>query len=234
MSGLATAIITGVTAFSATNIDDLVILMLFFSQVDATFRYRHVVIGQYLGFSALVIASLPGFFGSLIVPHDWIKLLGFMPIVIGFSRLLNQGDSSSAVSSEIGQSKQPKISSFLSPQTYNVAAVAFVNGSDNVGIYVPLFASSTLENLLVILGIFFLLVGVWCYAAYQLNRLPTIVDVLSRSSNTLFPFILIGLGTFIVTESGPLTLLTLVTSYLFWMFIDKQSGHEVLSSPRKE
>jgi cadmium resistance protein CadD (predicted permease) len=36
----------GVTAFDATNIDDIVILMLFFSQVNATFRRWQIVAGH--------------------------------------------------------------------------------------------------------------------------------------------------------------------------------------------
>jgi uncharacterized membrane protein YidH (DUF202 family) len=47
-------------------------------------------------------------------------------------------------------------------------------GSDNIGVYVPLFANSRLESLLVILGVFLLLVGVWCYVAYKLTTLPAI------------------------------------------------------------
>jgi len=62
MNELVAAIGTGVTAFTATNIDDIVILLLFFSQVNASFRRHHIVVGQYLGFTVLVIFSLPGFF----------------------------------------------------------------------------------------------------------------------------------------------------------------------------
>ena len=231
MSGLVTAIPTGVTAFIVTNIDDLAILTLFFTQVNATFRCRHIFIGQYLGFSALIIASLPGFFGGLIVPQPWIGLLGSMPIAIGINSLLKrEEDSSEEVKENTGQSEQSPIASF-SPQTYSVAAVAFANGSDNIGIYVPLFASSTLESLLVILGVFFLLVGVWCYAAYQLTRLGTIANVLTRYSNTLVPFVLIGLGVLIVVESGTLssrtlTLLTLVASSLCLMALGRNNRHE--------
>ena len=50
-----------VTAFVATNLDNLIILMLFFAQVKPTFRKHHIVSGQYLGFSLLLLASLPGF-----------------------------------------------------------------------------------------------------------------------------------------------------------------------------
>ncbi|HEY9649922.1 MAG TPA: cadmium resistance transporter, partial [Coleofasciculaceae cyanobacterium] len=89
MNGLGTAFTTGLTAFVATNIDDIIILLLFFAQVDAKFRRRHIVFGQYLGFTLLILASLPGFFGGLLVPHEWIGLLGLLPIVIGITQLVN-------------------------------------------------------------------------------------------------------------------------------------------------
>lgn len=66
--------------------------------------------------------------------------------------------------------------------------------SDNVGIYVPLFAHCTWETLSLILAIFFILVGVWCYAAYQLTRLPAIAEALTRYGNQFVPYVLIGLG----------------------------------------
>ena len=94
MSELVKATTTGVIAFSATNIDDFVILVLFFSQVNTAFRRRHIVGGQYLGFTALIIASLPGFFGGLIVPRYWIGRLGLVPITIGLSLLLNPESNS--------------------------------------------------------------------------------------------------------------------------------------------
>jgi cadmium resistance transport/sequestration family protein len=215
MNDLVNAIPTGVSAFSATNIDDLVILLLFFSQVDATFRRRHVVIGQYLGFGALVVASLSGFLGSLIVPQQWIGLLGLVPIAFGISRLLNpDSDSDEEVEAETQPSDRSIFASFLSPQAYSVAAVTIANGSDNIGIYVPLFANSTLESLLVILGVFFLLVGVWCYAAYKLTHNGAIAHLLSRYGNSLVPFVLMGLGVFIVLESHALTPLALGASCL--------------------
>jgi cadmium resistance transport/sequestration family protein len=225
MSGLVTAIPTGITAFTATNLDDLVILTLFFSQVSATFRRRHIVIGQYLGFAALVIASLPGFFGGLFLPQHWIGLLGLLPIAFGISRLLNpESDSSEETEEETKPSDRSPLASFLSPQAYSVAAVTIANGSDNIGIYMPLFASSNLGRLLVILCIFFLLVGVWCYATYKLTRQPAIANVLSRYGNTFVPFVLIGLGVFIVLESHALTPLALFATCLCLMGIFRING----------
>lgn len=225
MNGLVTAIPTGITAFTATNLDDLVILTLLFSQVNATFRCRHIVIGQYVGFSALVIASLFGFFGGLILPPHWIGLLGLVPIAIGLNRFFNpDSDSSEDTEEEKEQSSFSPLASFLSPQTYSVAAITIANGGDNVGIYAPLFANTALESLLVILGVFLSLVGVWCYVTYKLTCQPAIADILTRYGNNLVPFVLIGLGVFIVLESSALSPLALVASTLCLMGLIKING----------
>ncbi len=203
MSGLLTSIPTGLTAFAATNLDDIVILSLLFSQVNTIFRRRHIVLGQYLGFGTLVSASLIGFCGSLFLPQPWIGLLGIAPMMIGINRWLSQNDETET-ETETEQSVNSWFSSFLSPQTYSVAAVTIANGGDNIAIYTPLFASSSWESLLVVLSVFFSMVGVWCYAAYLLTRTPVIASIFARYGNHFVPFVLIGLGVLILSKSHTL------------------------------
>ncbi|MEH2197436.1 cadmium resistance transporter [Nostoc sp.] len=224
MNELVTAITTGAIAFIATNIDDIVILLLFFSRINANFRPRHIVAGQFLGFTVLLILSLPGLFGGLVLSKNWIGLLGLLPMSIGISSLVNREEDSSlevvAVTEEIEKST---INSFFSPQAYSVAAVTIANGSDNISVYVPLFASSNLESFVVIIGLFFLLLGIWCYAAYKLTNYGVIANVLTRYINNLVPFILIGLGAFIVLESQALSLIKLGASCLCLMILVKNN-----------
>lgn len=203
MNELIRVLSTGLTAFTATNLDDILILMLFFSQVNAVFRKRHIVTGQYLGFAALVLASLPGFFGSLLLPRPWIGLLGLVPIAIGLSRLVNANAENDAEAEET-QAQPTWFSSFISPQAYSVAAVTFANGGDNVGIYMPLFASCTWPSLIIVVSVFFSLVGVWCFAADQLTQVPAIADNLTRYGNYLVPFVLMSLGILILVDSRTL------------------------------
>lgn len=203
------ALFVGVTSFVATNIDDIVVLMVFFSQLNARFRRRHVVMGQYLGFFALILASLPGYFGGLVISKPWLGLLGFLPIVIGVSQLIQGSEAEpniQDVSHELGDVDVPvsvgsKLKTFLNPQTYTVAAVTIANGGDNIGIYVPLFASSSLPQLAVILGVFFLLVGVWCFVAERLVRQKAIARGLTHYGHRIVPFVFIALGLYILIES---------------------------------
>lgn len=215
MSGLGTAFAGGIVAFAVTNIDDIIILLLFFSQVDNKLGRQHIVAGQYLGFTAIIIASLPGFFGGLIVPREWIGLLGLLPIAIGIKQLVSREKEIAQVQTvtsdfKYASSSNPIVAflfSVLDPQTYKVAAVTVANGGDNISIYIPLFAGNQLASLGVILAVFFVMVGVWCAIAYLLTRQPNIAYVLSRYGKHVVPFVLIGLGLSIMYERGTFGLL---------------------------
>ena len=200
MSWWIQAAIAGSTAFIATSVDDILILMLFFSQTNSSFRRQHIVVGQYLGFIALVVASLPGFFGGLIIPRAWIGLLGFVPIAIGISNLVNNQEDEPEIQT-VSDTTAKNLLVIIAPQTYKVAAVTFANGGDNIGIYVPLFASSNLAELTVICLTFLVLIGVWCYVACRLTRHKAIAGVLTKYGERIIPFVLIGLGIFILLEN---------------------------------
>jgi cadmium resistance transport/sequestration family protein len=215
MGGLIQAIIAGISAFVATNIDDILLLVLFFSQTDAIFRRRHVVVGQYLGFSLLILASLPGFFGGLIIPKPWIGLLGLMPIIVGVTQLIQPAQNPSEIQTIAAINPQTLrfpflsfLASLLTPQTYRVAAITVANGGDNIGIYVPLFASSTGMQLVVILFTFFLLIGIWCILAGWLSGHRAVAPRLQKFAHSFVPFVLIGLGLFILIENQ--------SYHLFW------------------
>jgi cadmium resistance transport/sequestration family protein len=197
------AAIAGFIAFAATNIDDIAILMLFFAKVSSTFRPRHIVAGQYLGFTGLVVASLPGFFGGRMIPQIWLGWLGLVPIGIGIYHMFNKETDENAIQlvTNPSNTSSNRVNLFSAP-TFQVAAITFANGGDNIGIYVPLFARSNLASLSAILGVFALGVALWCFIASQLTRQPLIAKTLTNYGHYLVPFVLIGLGIFIFVDSG--------------------------------
>ena len=136
-----------------------------------------------------------------------------LPIAIGLYQLIHQEDENEVqtIANEFqSKIKLPILSALglLAPQSYQGAAVTIANGGDNIGIYVPLFAASSAAILGVILSVFLVMVGVWCYGAYQLARHPIVTRVLTQYGAAIVPFVLIGLGIFILIDSEAYKLLT--------------------------
>lgn len=217
MNEFLTALITGIVTFTATNIDDIVILTLLFTQVNRVFQVWHIVVGQYLGFTVLVLISLLGFWCGLMIPTSLIRLFGLIPLGIGLLCLL-KNEAEESDKSEINFSKPQFKKTGLFWSILTVAAITIANGGDNLGIYIPLFANSNLQSLLIILSVFMTLVGIWCYVAYRLTHWPAIAQLVTNYSHSFVPSILIGLGVFIVKENIGLAILALGISY-FWLIV---------------
>jgi cadmium resistance transport/sequestration family protein len=197
MSSIVTTLTTAAVAFAATNSDDIFVLTLFFSQTSRGFRSVHIVAGQYLGFSALVAISLVGFFGGRVLPRTWVGLLGLVPVLVGIRRWIHRHDSPFHV--------RPSTSA----STMTVAAVTFANGGDNIGVYTPLFATSDATRLIATLLTFYLLLAIWCFVGYALTHHPAVSRVLGWYGHIVVPFVLVGLGIYIIAKSGTLKLLSL-------------------------
>ena len=202
--GLATAV--------ATTFDDNIYLTAFFSEVNRTFRPQHVVVGEILGFTVLMMISLVGFIMGLVIPSTWTGLLGILPILTGLKNLIELNKDDSAEDKSANQKINSKFRGFDSrkrslwdvirdPQTYRVSSVTIANGSNNLGIYIPLFATSSIQSLSVIIPICYLIVGCWLCLSYTLTHLPGIALVLSRYASKFFPFVLMWLGFRIIMDS---------------------------------
>ena len=83
-----------------------------------------------------------------------------------------------------------------------MSAVTLANGGNNIAIYIPLFASSTLPRLSIILAVCYAAIGLWLFVSYSLNRQPMTAVIMSRYVRRAFPFVLIWLGSSIVLENG--------------------------------
>jgi cadmium resistance protein CadD (predicted permease) len=84
--------------------------------------------------------------------------------------------------------------SFLS-----VTAVTFTNGGDNIGVYVPLFSKyNTGGQISGLIVVFMIMTAIWCMVAYYYVNHPLIASRIRRIGNIVLPFVLIGLGTFIL------------------------------------
>ena len=139
-----------VTAFIATNLDDMFILISFFARKE--FSKVSVILGQYIGLSVLIIISMLAYFFKFIIPSNYIALLGIFPIAIGLNHLLNfKKNSANKLSNKINFTKKKDIihnnSSLTIINILKVSTVTFSNGGDNIGVYAPLFASLSISQI---------------------------------------------------------------------------------------
>jgi cadmium resistance protein CadD (predicted permease) len=174
-------------AFVSTNIEDLFLLVGFFS--DRSFSRVHIFAGQILGMAAIVAISLAAAWAALAISPGRVGLLGLAPIVIGVGKLLRRGKSD--------EEGHPTAVGIL-----QVAAVTVVNGGDNIAAFTPIFATQGSREMIATLAIFAVLTLVWCFVALWLVRHTALGRPLRRYGHVLLPFILIGLGVLILYRSG--------------------------------
>ncbi|MEU4360347.1 cadmium resistance transporter [Promicromonospora sp. NPDC023987] len=188
--------------FVATNLDDIVILTVLFAASARSSRLRgwQIVAGQYLGLITLIAVSFLAALGLTIVPDEWVGLLGLIPLAIGVLAL---------VRTLRGQDDDDEAESALKAVgLLGVAGITIANGGDNIAIYTPVFRTMSTTDALVTIVVFLVLLAGWCLLAKVIGTNEKVTEALEKVEHWLVPLVFIGLGVFILLESGTLTHIT--------------------------
>ncbi|AYB29979.1 cadmium resistance transporter [Chryseolinea soli] len=194
-------IATGILAFVSSNIDDIFLLMLFFG--DRNFKPREIILGQFVGIGALIGISLVLSLIGLVIGKTYIGLLGLLPVYLGIKgvvRLLSKEPPD--------EDEHPTKKKGNRSNAWVVSGVTIANGGDNVGIYVPLFATLAWPQKITVVSIFFMMTAVWCLVARYLSRHPLMAKTIDKYGHVVTPFVLIALGIYILNEGDVLSLLS--------------------------
>ena len=190
-----------VVVFASTNIDDIFVLVGFFS--DPNLGRWHIVAGQILGIELIVAASLAAAFVALAISASYVGLLGFAPLAIGIKKLWNLWRRGG-----IENEGKDRPSGFgEGSSVLAVAVVTIANSGDNLGVYVPLFATQAIWEMFVTVAIFAIMTLAWCLAAFLLVNNPTLGKPARLYGRRVLPFVLIGFGCLILDTSGAVDLL---------------------------
>eukprot|EP00918_Siedleckia_nematoides_P037485 GHVU01081278.1.p4 GENE.GHVU01081278.1~~GHVU01081278.1.p4 ORF type:complete len:204 (-),score=37.07 GHVU01081278.1:643-1254(-) len=189
-----TTVLAAAGMFAATNIDDIVVLtVLFLAARRNGSASWPIVAGQYLGFMTLVAASVLAALGLTIVPDEWVGFIGLVPLAIGIWTLVRNlrrhGDDDDDV----------KVSSV---GLLGVAGITIANGADNISLYTPVFRAISPADTIVTVAVFLVLVAVWCAAGRLIGTHRWVIETLEKIEHWLVPAVFIGLGLFILAESG--------------------------------
>ena len=192
---LPVAALQAVGLFLVTNIDDIIVLSLFFARgAGAHGTTAKIIAGQYIGFGAILVASVLVALGAnAFLPQEAIPYFGLIPLLLGlyaaWQAWRNRHDDD-----DDDDDKAVAV--------WTVAAVTFANGGDNIGVYVPVFLTVGPAAITASAAVFLALVAVLVLAArYVATRRP-IAEVLERWEHVVFPLVLFGRGIVFLAVGG--------------------------------
>nr|WKF56560.1 hypothetical protein HUO10_001019 [Paraburkholderia busanensis] len=214
-----------IAAYAATNIDNLFVLLAFLAEAGR--KRRRVIAGQFAGSLALIAAAT--LLAALLtrLPEGYVGLLGILPIGVGLAKAWerfgpadrrhktdslkehdqaeNADQSESAKKTErLKELKESRPAPLKGSSWWTVACVAVANGSDNIAVYVPLYASHSHANGMFITLVFIAMIGLWCAGAVWLVEHPLLGAPIRRYGTALLPLILLVIGVSVIVQNDTL------------------------------
>lgn len=192
-------IISAIGVYISTSIDYLIVLIILFAQLPQNKQKWHIYAGQYLGTGLLVGVSLVAAYVVNFVPEAWmVGLLGLIPIYLGI-RFAIVGEGEEEEEEEIIERlEQSKANQLF----WTVTLLTIASGGDNLGIYIPYFASLDWAQTLVALLVFAIGVIIFCELSRVLSSIPLISETIEKYKRIIVPLVFIPLGLYIMYESG--------------------------------
>ena len=204
-------IISAIGVYISTSIDYLIILIILFAQLSQSKQKWHIYAGQYLGTGLLVGASLVAAYVVNFVPEAWmVGLLGLIPIYLGI-RFAIVGEGEEEEEEEIIERlEQSKANQLF----WTVTLLTIASGGDNLGIYIPYFASLDWSQTLVALLVFAIGIIIFCELSRVLSSIPLISETIEKYERIIVPLVFILLGLYIMYENG--TIETFLIGEIFY------------------
>jgi cadmium resistance transport/sequestration family protein len=191
-------IISAVGVYISTSIDYLFILIILFAQLKYRKQKWHMYAGQYLGTGLLVAVSLVAAYLVNFVPEEWIiGLLGLIPIYLGI-RFAIVGEDEEDEEDEIIEKLEQSNSNQL---FWTVALMTIASGGDNLGIYIPYFASLDWAQIIVVIIVFAIGIIVLCETSNALSSIPLVSETIEKYERIIVPLVFIPLGIYIMFEN---------------------------------
>lgn len=193
---MAATLLSALIVFAATNIDEMLLISLFFA--DSRLRPQAVVLGQFVGIAALVVASVLCGLAAVAVPAGLLRYAGVVPLLLGLYKLdeLRRGPEQA---DDDPSATLPQTRSGIAAQTLGIAGVAIANGSDNLSVYIPLFAAKP-QTIPIYVAVFAVMTAVWCAFGFMLVRNRVFSEQLRRYGHIVLPVVLILLGLHILSD----------------------------------
>ena len=123
---------SAIAMFAVTNIDDILLLSLYFGQAKGRgVQELRIVVGQYVGFGGILAVSIVGAYGASLLSGDVVAYLGLVPLLLGVRAAVEVWRGRDRPAEDVDGAEPD------GPTIHHVAAITFANGGDNIGVYLP-------------------------------------------------------------------------------------------------
>jgi cadmium resistance protein CadD (predicted permease) len=151
-----------------------------------------------VGIGVLIVLSALGALIAFVLPTHLIALMGLIPIAIGIWRLLEYKDRNQ-IPNEIKTASEYKREGLI--PYLAVSGITISNGGDDLGVFTPLFAKyNAVGDVMILISIFMGMTLVWCVVTLYFTNHATIAARIKRYGYILTPFVLIGIGAYILAD----------------------------------
>ena len=171
-------------AFVSSNIDDIIILTVLFAQAVGKKDRVNILIGQYVGIFTLLFVSFV--IATFLVkatnmPLNWLFIV---PMLLGINKLIEKKNNEDF--------SQPTISIF------QVVILTIASGADNIGIYIPMIIKQSLNETVIFLIVFALMVPIWWFVGKKIGSLETIKKMIKKNEKLVVTLIYFVIGIWII------------------------------------
>lgn len=181
------------TAYAATNLDNLVLLVGWL--LAARISTRQVFAGYLVGMSLILIISVVIGLAGYFFPTEYLGYLGSIPILLGMKMLADlwrRRDGETGVASA---------STIPGAAASGIALTMLSNGVDSVLVFAPLLADSNANIDILIAVAFLLMVCLWFKLAIYATSHASRVSAIQAAGEWLAPIVMIIVGLYILDNT---------------------------------
>lgn len=185
-------LISALMAYVGSNLDDLVLVTLFYAQARTKKQKVNVVLAQFVVLTLVFVGSAVIAVALQQFHLSHLNLLGVIPLGLGLYSLAQYLRDREYRSTKSSEGKINRVT-FM-----EVFGITLANCGDNVGVYIPLFSNYSLTQLMVVVIMFIALIFVWQVLGRWIADLPAVKKVILKYQSILMPMLLIILGIMIL------------------------------------
>jgi cadmium resistance protein CadD (predicted permease) len=194
------------SSFIATNLDNLLILVLLLANTHYLKKY---VLAGFL--SAVILVILLSGFGLLLgqtFNAGLIGYLGAVPLLFGCFLLYQQWVRKPPVEKKTETPADQELLGNPRQVWITTTILLLSNSADSIAVLLPLMAETESKLLPTLIGLYLLAGAGCCIVALAIVNQPKLAGRIKRHGEQLVPWIMIGVGLYILTDTNTDTLIS--------------------------